>query len=52
MITPVRYAGSSARKSHASVNMRSGPTTHDRKSDQPKKTRFETPSCRAWPSSS
>ena len=52
MITPVRYSGWSARNSQASVNMKSGPTTHDRKSATPKKRRLETPSDCVWPSSS
>ena len=33
MITPVRYAGWSARNSQASANMNAGPITHERKSD-------------------
>jgi hypothetical protein len=34
-ITPVRYAGWSAKNSHASVNISAGPTTHDRNSETP-----------------
>ena len=44
MITPVRYAGWSARNSQARANMKAGPITHERKSDIPKKRRSSTPS--------
>ena len=52
MITPVRYAGWFGSSSQASANISNGPITHERNSETPKKSLFETPSCCLRPRSS